>query len=122
MLVLPRRGSSHGSHGPHGSPGRFRRLGGALATRLISPGRLRWTVAAVMAFTLLGGDRGLIRLIGLLRDRAALQAEITRLTARSTQLERDARNYASDEATIEKVAREELDLIRRGETVYKFPK
>lgn len=113
LVVNPRRNAP---------PGRLRRLRDAIATRLATPSRLRWILGAVMAFTLLGGDRGLIRLIGLLRDRSAVRAEITRLTARRVALERDARAYATDAETIEKVAREELDLIRRGETVYKFPK
>jgi cell division protein FtsB len=75
----------------------------------------------LLLITLLPGDRGLYRLIGLLRDRAALQADIRALEARRRKLEMDVRRFTSDPATIERVAREDLDLVRKGETVYKFP-
>ncbi len=78
-------------------------------------------VFAVMLFTLMPGDRGLYRLTGLLRDRAALQADIRALRARRMKLEADLRRVSSDPATIERLAREQLDMIRKGETVYKFP-
>ena len=114
MLVVPPRRAGSGAHA--------RGWRAALLARFANPSRLRWILGAVMAFTILGGDRGLVRLIGLVRDRSALRAEIVRLQARRAALEHDARAFATDAETIEKSAREELDLIRRGETVYKFPK
>lgn len=74
-----------------------------------------------MLGTLCLGDRGLIRLVSLLRDRAAVQTELIRLEAHRADLARQLRLYTADSATIEKVARESLDWVRRGETVYKFP-
>lgn len=82
---------------------------------------LRWAILAVMVFTLLGGDRGLISLIPLLHDRATLKKDIQELIARRTQLTTDLHHYTSDPATVEKIVRERLDMVKRGETVYKFP-
>ena len=79
LVVSPRRS---------GVPGRLRRWRDTVTARISTPSRLRWIVGAVMAFTLLGGDRGLVRLIGLLRDRSSLRSEIIRLTARRATLER----------------------------------
>ena len=78
-------------------------------------------IAAGMFFTMVPGQRGLFQLIGLLRGRAAVQAEIASFQAQKLKLESDIRKYRSDPATIERAAREKLDLVKRGETVYKFP-
>jgi len=122
MLVLPRAG-----HAPHRTRPLWRRFLFPVATyRSARPGatrgrRWRYAILAVMFFTLVPGDRGLYRLVGVLRDRAALRADISALEAKRAALERDLRRVTSDPAVIERLAREQLDMIRRGETVYKFP-
>ncbi len=101
-------------------PGRLERWTAGI--RAIAPGG--WAgvgVGAVLLLTLMPGDRGLVRLISLLRDRAALRTEITRLEARTVALQEELRTLTSDSATLERLAREKLDLARRGEVVYKFP-
>jgi len=82
---------------------------------------LRAAVAAAMLFALLAGDRGLIRLIRLLHDRAAIKGDIRELAAKQASLEAELAGLTTDPAKIEKLAREQLDMARRGETVYKFP-
>jgi cell division protein FtsB len=82
---------------------------------------IRLGIIAVMLFTLLVGQRGLIRLAGVLHDRAAIQKDIQELTARQAKLEAQLTAYTSDPGTIEKIVREQLDMVKRGETVYKFP-
>ena len=78
-------------------------------------------ILAVLVLTLCAGDRGLFRLAGLAMDRMSLSSEIRRLEDRQAQLKDEIRRYSGDSDTIERAARERLDLIRRGETVYKFP-
>lgn len=82
---------------------------------------LRFAVLAVLVLTLCAGDRGLFRLAGLAMDRTSLSSEIGRLEEKRAQLKAEIQRYSGDPETIERVARERLDLIRRGETVYKFP-
>lgn len=123
ILLLHPKHRSSGPQGPGRLAGwvaRFRRaFQPALATS-----RERWMrrgVFALMFVTLCLGDRGLFKLVGLLRDRASLVAEIQALDARQTSLEADLKRYRYDRSTIERVAREQLDLVLPGETVYKFP-
>ena len=74
-----------------------------------------------MLFTLCAGDRGLFKLINLLKDRATIRREVVALEAREARLKQELINYTSDPVTIEKLAREQLDMAKKGETVYKFP-
>jgi cell division protein FtsB len=74
-----------------------------------------------MALTILPGKRGLISLIGLARDRAAIKAELSRLDERRTVLEKELRQLTTDQATIDRLIREELGWVRRNETVYRIP-
>ncbi len=74
-----------------------------------------------MLVTLFGGNRGLYRLAIVLHDRAALQREVQELVARHAMLKTELRDYTSDLATVEKFVREQLDMVKPGETVYKFP-
>jgi len=88
-----------------------------------SPGnrRLFWVIVAVMALTILPGNRGLIRLIGLARDRAAINAELAGMEEKRIVLEKELRQLATDQATIDRLIREELGWVRRNETVYYLP-
>lgn len=81
----------------------------------------RYGIILVMLFTLFGGDRGMLRLVGLLRDRAALRADVRELSARRLILETNLSRATTDREAIERTAREDLDMIKKGETVYKFP-
>jgi len=120
VLVTPKRGTRRGWFD------RLLRLRGAPSPghgRPLSRSRrmLRIGIIAGMFVTVVPGQRGLFRLTGLLRARAAVRAEIAALEARRAKLEIEIRRYRSDPAAIERVAREGLDLVKRGETVYKFP-
>ena len=82
---------------------------------------LRYALLGVMLFTLFGGDRGLFRLAIVLHDRAALQTDVQELIEKRMRLETELRSYTTDPATVEKLVREQLDMVKPGETVYKFP-
>ena len=82
---------------------------------------LRYVILAVMLFTLFGGDRGLIQLVIVFSDRAALQKDLRQLQARRVLLETELRKHTTDRQEIERIARERLDMVKRGEKVYKFP-
>ena len=103
------------------------RAGAAVRDFLSMPGvplqkkLLRYAILGVMAFTLFGGNRGMFRLVGLLHDRAALSNDVRELKARRVLLQTELKKTTSDAKAIERIAREQLDLVKRGETVYKFP-
>ncbi len=75
---------------------------------------LALVVASVM------GNRSLIRLYQMHRDRATLEREIEQLTAANAALAEEVRILRTDPARVEAIAREELGLVKPGEMVYEF--
>ncbi|MGH7275863.1 MAG: FtsB family cell division protein [Candidatus Rokuibacteriota bacterium] len=51
----------------------------------------------------------------------ALERDVATMGARQKQLEEQAERLRSDPSYIEKLAREEMGMVRQGETVLKFP-
>jgi cell division protein FtsL len=66
------------------------------------------------------GNRSLLRLYHMHRDRAALEREIEQLTTANTALADEVRLLRTDPARVEAIAREELGLVKPGEIVYEF--
>ena len=81
---------------------------------------LLWAVILVIAYFYLFGNTGIIHLIqskyrqnDLAKSIAAIEEENRRATA-------EIQGLRSDLKTVERLAREELGLIKKGEVVYKF--
>lgn len=74
----------------------------------------------VLAAASVMGNRGLMRLYHLQRERAELTREIDKLRATNATLAEEARSLKSDPGGIEAIAREELGLVKPGEIVYEF--
>jgi len=70
---------------------------------------LALVVASVM------GNRSLIRLYQMHRDRATLEREIEQLTTANASLAEEVRTLRTDPARVEAIAREELGLVKPGE-------
>jgi len=66
------------------------------------------------------GNRSLLRLYQMHRDRVALEREIEQLAAGNAALTDEVRNLRTDPARVEAIAREELGLVKPGELVYEF--
>jgi cell division protein FtsB len=85
---------------------------------------VRWAIygtAGVLLLLLLVGKFGLINLyFSVYRPLAAQRAEVRQLRLIIDSLEREKSRLESDTAYIERIAREKLGMIRKGETVYKF--
>jgi cell division protein FtsB len=75
---------------------------------------LALVVASVM------GNRSLLRIYQMHRDRAALEREIDQLTVANAALAEEVRALRTDPARVEAIAREELGLVKPGELVYEF--
>ena len=81
-------------------------------------------VAAVLLAGLLGssifGSGGLVQLWRLSTERAALGDEAFRLLAKNDELRRKILRMRRSDRELERMARQELGLVRDGEIVYRF--
>ncbi|HEY7676197.1 MAG TPA: septum formation initiator family protein [Candidatus Methylomirabilis sp.] len=102
--------------------------GGAGAAPGTGAGRPRWrrrlhlVGAVVIRLAILSalGDRGVVRLYRLARARAELTRQITRLREVNGQLAEEVRALREGTGRVEGIARDELGLVRPGDTVYDF--
>lgn len=76
-------------------------------------------IIALVAVSVMG-NRGLIRLYQMHRDKAVLEREIEHLSSANATLAEEVRLLKSDPARIEGIAREELGLVKPGDLVYEF--
>ena len=107
----------------------------ALSPELPKPGLVRQIVAtpwltlvlimsslfllAMMTFTV-WGDRGLLTMWRTQHDLERLVREIEIIEQKNATLTREMQRLRSDLGYIEKIAREELGLVRPGEIVFEF--
>ena len=84
--------------------------------------RIRLVGAVVILLAILSavGDRGVVRLYRLARARTELTREIARLREVNGQLAEEVRALREDPSRAEAIARDELGLVRPGDTVYDF--
>lgn len=64
------------------------------------------------------GDRGLLQLVSQRERAESLAREIEQLRADNSRLAAEIRALRTDPSAIERIAREELGLVRPGETVF----
>ena len=81
------------------------------------------TLASIIALVALivgalFGDRGLLHLIDQRHRAEALAGEVEELEAENARLATEITALRSDPRAIERLAREELGLVRAGETVF----
>src|SRR5437899_2087032 len=76
------------------------------------------TLASVIALVALFGDRGVLHLIEQRHRAEALARELSDLQAENAHLAQQIAALRSDPRAIERLAREELGLVRPGETVF----
>lgn len=84
-----------------------------------------WLVAGVLALLLLAGvfgDKGVLQLWRLRADVEALHRDVQALEAENERLSRAIAELRDDPSVLERIAREELGLVRPGERVLRFPK
>jgi cell division protein FtsB len=84
-----------------------------------------WIVAGVLALLLgaaLFGENGLLHLRRLRADVEALHRDVQALEVENERLSRAIVELRSDPAAIERIAREDLGLVRPGERVLRFPR
>ena len=79
-------------------------------------------VVLVVAYLLFSGNRGLWNLYKLHSEKQSLVEENTLLQSDIDHYQTEYQSYSKDNSAVEKQAREELDLVKPGEMVYKFGK
>jgi len=89
-----------------------------LLERLVPLGML--AVAAVSVPLMLWSPSGLARLQALQGQRETLDLEVARLEREIERLRFEAENIKTSPSSIERVARDELGLVRRTELVMQF--
>jgi cell division protein FtsB len=73
-------------------------------------------------YLVLSGNRGLWNLYQLDQEHRRLESEILRLKVEINRFQEDYGSFGKSDSALEKVAREELNLIKPGELVFRFPK
>ena len=71
-------------------------------------------------WALWGGEYSAFHLLRLKRERAEAQARLAETRARVDSLARLARTLETDDAAVERIARERFGMIRDGELLYRF--
>lgn len=78
------------------------------------------TVAVVSVPLMMFSPEGLARLEHLEREKRRADEEISQLSAEIRRLRAEVRRIKDDPAMVERVARDELGLVRQTEVVYQF--
>jgi len=88
----------------------------------LSPQRLGTIAMVVLAVGLaVFGVKESVRGWQMRRDMHAVEREVQTLRAKQAELTRTVDRLRNDPLYIEKLAREEMGMVREGETVLKFP-
>ncbi len=77
-------------------------------------------VGAVILYLVITGNRGLWRLYQLQEEKQLLNSQIRQLQTDITRYQEEVSAVDKNPAILEKQAREELNLVRPGEMIYKF--
>ena len=80
---------------------------------------------ALLLVLLLGfalfGDKGVLRLVKAYHQKQELQAQVEQLQQENRRLQQEIEALKNDPQTIERLARQELGMVREDEIVYQFP-
>jgi cell division protein FtsB len=86
------------------------------------PGWLVGAVLAVLLGTAVFGENGVLHLRRLRAEVEALHRDVQALEAENERLSHAIGELKTDPAAVERIAREELGLVRPGERVLRFPR
>ncbi len=81
---------------------------------------LACSIVLLSVYTIFG-DRGAIHLWRLRGEKEQMEEQNYRLQKENEALRQRITRLRSDDSYLEKIAREELNLVRPGEVIYRFP-
>jgi cell division protein FtsL len=90
--------------------------------RLTRPGWIVVVALLLLSVVAVFGDNGVLALRRLRGEVDTLVREVRSLEAENERLSRQISELQEDPAVIERIAREELGLVRPGEKVLRFPR
>lgn len=73
-----------------------------------------------LAWSVLGGDQGLLSLLASWKEKYFLSREIEELKKKNEELAHEGEALARNPSQVEKQAREKLMLRKEGELIYRF--
>ena len=73
----------------------------------------------ILSFFIITNDFGLIKLIQLKREKAQLEKELHHLTVQQLNLNKEITKLQTNQAYIEKIAREKFMMAKPGEKIFK---
>jgi cell division protein FtsB len=74
----------------------------------------------ILFFTIFG-ERGLLRIYQLNREKQLMQKRLEELHTENDQLKRELEALKSDRRYLESIARKDFGLVKKNETIYQFP-
>jgi cell division protein FtsB len=74
----------------------------------------------ILFFTVFG-ERGLLRIYHLSKDKQEMEKRVTELKAENDRLRREIEALQSDRRYLESIARRDFGLVRPNEIIYQFP-
>jgi len=80
------------------------------------------TLISLLTLVTIVGERGALHLWRLHGEKSNLDEQNYRLQKENEALRLRISRLRNDDAYLEKLAREELNLVRPGEVIYRFPK
>ena len=87
--------------------------------------RRTWLIpAACLAFILfftVFGERGLLRIYEMKREKQRMELRVAELRSENRQLRQTVEALRSDRTKLEQIARKDLGLVRPNEIIYQFP-
>ena len=78
--------------------------------------------SGVLFYLVFSGNRGLWNLYKLYQEKQSLSEKVVQLRSDITRYQIEYQDFQRNPAVLEKQAREELNLVKPGEVVYKFGK
>jgi cell division protein FtsB len=93
-----------------------------MASRWTRPGWIVLGALVILVLIAVFGDNGVLALRRLRGEMDTLVREVRALEAENERLSRAIVELQEDPAVIERIAREELGLVRPGERVLRFPR
>jgi cell division protein FtsB len=74
----------------------------------------------ILYFTIFG-ERGLLRINHLTREKKQIEEQVAALQTENDQLKREIEALKTDRRYLESIARKDFGLVRKNEIIYQFP-
>lgn len=78
------------------------------------------SIAFILFFTVFG-EKGLLRIYELKKDKALIDSRLMVINESNEQLRREVVALQTDRRYLESIARKDLGMVRSNEVVYQFP-